>query len=131
LAILDKPWRPVWLARLGDLRGIGCALRKILILARKEDDLIPEVPVEMALQSVANTFGLADVDGTLPAFGVVTSQKVDAGFLRFFTSEHAIQLAPRPGDGFAVQFESSAVRRRFGSPLTKNSLIVALGMSHV
>ena len=76
-------------------------LRKILILAREEDDLIPEVLVEMALQSVANTFGLTDVDGTFPALGVVTSEKVDAGFLRFFTSEHALQLAPRTGDGLA------------------------------
>ena len=75
--------------------------RQILILAREEHDLIPEVFVELALQSVANTFRFANVDRRFTALGVVTSEEIHARFLRLFTSEHAVKFAPRTGDGFA------------------------------
>ena len=76
-------------------------LRKILILTREEDELIPEILVELILQSVANTFRFADVDGRFTTLGLVTSEEIYARLLRLLTSQHAVKLAPRTSDGFA------------------------------
>ena len=55
------------------------------------DELIPAILVELALQSIANTFRFADVDGRFTALGLVTSEEIYTRLLRlltfFFTSK--------------------------------------------
>jgi hypothetical protein len=47
--------------------------RQVLILAREEDDLVPEVLVEMALHPVAHRLGFPDLDGARSALSIKPS----------------------------------------------------------
>ena len=92
------------------------SLGQIFVLTDEERDLIPEILVVVILNSVADALSLADIDRGLSCFRVCSRKEVDSGFVRFLSSEHALELGSGSETAFPVQFDSSAVRSRFGSP---------------
>jgi hypothetical protein len=54
------------------------SLGQVLIYADEENNVIPEILVEVPSQAITDAFGFADVNRRLPGFGIGATQKVDA-----------------------------------------------------
>lgn len=107
---------------------------QVFILTDEERDLIPKISVVVILDAIANALSFAYVDRGLSSFWIRARKEIDSRFLRFLPPEHAFELGTRSRDclaspvrqlGFA---EALRVSVNFGSPLTRKSLMVAVGI---
>jgi hypothetical protein len=77
-------------------------MSKVLVFADKEDDRLPEIAIEVVLDSRSDSLCLTDIDSLLPRLGVDACQEIDTRLGGLVSLENQVQLRPRPSHRLAA-----------------------------
>src|SRR3990172_2853743 len=90
---------------------------QVLVLAHEIDRLVPEVSVDVRLDSSPYPFTLSNVDCGLPRLGVSSSEEIYPRAFRLFSGENALEFTAGASNGLACPIRQLCGAESLGIPV--------------